>query len=257
VVRERQINTDGYSQQIGHFSKTETCVLYPNLPKAWLANGFIIVPSLSEKGVKGHFEVEVYSSESIKLTPLPESYSRMIAGEWVEANAGGCHLSSLTFKKNPKFVLKLKKPGYSRKHSITREEKQHIAEQIIEPVKTRISISRVGTNWKSMMKKDTVGCMIGFYIFIRRSKEYKDIPVLSASSAVSGQNYEMTQIYESVFNPDHEACTEDAFVLPYLGSDEEYIVQPTTFGDAKIGAFIISVSSESEFSFTAEKRGDK
>jgi hypothetical protein len=40
------------------------------------------------EGVKGHFEVEVYSSESIKLTPLPESYSRMIAGEWIEANAG-------------------------------------------------------------------------------------------------------------------------------------------------------------------------
>lgn len=77
-----------------------------------------------------------------------------------------------------------------------------------------------------------------------------------ASNAVSGQ-HEMTQIYESIFNPDHEACTEETFVLGYLASDEEYIVQPTTFGDGKIGAFIISVSSDSEFSFTAEKRGDK
>jgi hypothetical protein len=73
---------------------------------------------------------------------------------------------------------------YIYTYTYTREEKQHIAEQIIEPVKTRISVSRVGTNWKTMMKKDTVGCMIGFYIFIRRSKEYKDIPVLSVNEYI-------------------------------------------------------------------------
>jgi hypothetical protein len=54
------VNTDGYSQQIGHFSKTETCVLYPNLPKAWLLNGFIIVPSLSEKGEDVYIYIYIY-----------------------------------------------------------------------------------------------------------------------------------------------------------------------------------------------------
>ena len=38
--------------------------------------------------MKGHFELEVFSSESVLLTQLPESSSRMIAGEWTEATAG-------------------------------------------------------------------------------------------------------------------------------------------------------------------------
>ena len=39
-----------YHQQIGYSNKNETCILYPKVPKAWLANGFVIIPSLSEKG---------------------------------------------------------------------------------------------------------------------------------------------------------------------------------------------------------------
>ena len=50
VARERAIHPDMYHQQIGYSNKNETCILYPKLPKAWLANGFVIIPSLSEKG---------------------------------------------------------------------------------------------------------------------------------------------------------------------------------------------------------------
>ena len=52
VVRVKTILPDTYHLQVGFNNKSETCVLYPRVPKAWLANGFIIVPSLSEKGEK-------------------------------------------------------------------------------------------------------------------------------------------------------------------------------------------------------------
>ena len=39
-----------------------------------------------------------------------------------------------------------------------------------------------------------------------------------------------------------------------LGADEEYVVVPTTFGDGKLGSFIVSVTSTSDFSFIVEKK---
>ena len=39
-----------------------------------------------------------------------------------------------------------------------------------------------------------------------------------------------------------------------LGADEEYVVVPTTFGDGKLGSFVVSVTSTSDFSFVVEKK---
>ena len=50
VARVKTTSSDSYHKQIGYKNKIETCILYPSVPKAWLANGFMIVPSLSEKG---------------------------------------------------------------------------------------------------------------------------------------------------------------------------------------------------------------
>ena len=62
VVREKTVSADMYHQQIGYCNKNETCVLYPKMPKAWLANGFIIVPSLSEKGERQIAQKSPYPS---------------------------------------------------------------------------------------------------------------------------------------------------------------------------------------------------
>lgn len=40
----------------------ESCVYYPKLPRSWIPDGLIIVPCLSEKGMKGGFELEVYTT---------------------------------------------------------------------------------------------------------------------------------------------------------------------------------------------------
>ena len=50
VARVKTTSSDTYHKQIGYRNKSETCILYPSVPKAWLANGFMIIPSLSEKG---------------------------------------------------------------------------------------------------------------------------------------------------------------------------------------------------------------
>ena len=40
----------------------------------------------------------------------------------------------------------------------------------------------------------------------------------------------------------------------YLGPDEEYVLVPSTYGEGKLGAFVVSVTSTSEFSFVVEKK---
>ena len=102
-----------------------------------------------------------------------------------------------------------------------------------EPARTRITVTLVGAQWKPAMKKDTVGCMIGFYIFIRRnisphSTHSTSSPSSSSSSSSSSpfalapplssaapptQTHELTQIYESTFVPDLEAGTGEDFTL--------------------------------------------
>ena len=233
---------EAYHEQVGHCSKVETSVLFPRLPKSYVVNGFIIVPSLSEKGIKGHFEIEVYASEPVKLRQLPDSYYRMIAGDWTEHSAGGSHLHPLTFKKNPKFVLKLR-------HGKHRQLPSGDLPNPSDPVKTRIVVSRVGEGWHSLAKKDTVGCMIGFYLFVRRSAA----PAAAGQKEAHGAG-ELIQVYESTFVPDDDVSTEDDFMLEQIAGDEEYVIMPTTFGDGKVGSFVVSISSDAEFSFTAEKK---
>ena len=47
----------------------EACVFYPKLPRSWIPDGLILVPCLSEKGVKGAFELDVYASGFTPTTP--------------------------------------------------------------------------------------------------------------------------------------------------------------------------------------------
>lgn len=216
IMRKLRVEPTHFNLTTTYSSKTEACVYFPKLPRSWIPDGIIIVPSLSEKGVKGIFELEIYSSEKVLLNQLPETYSRTIAGDWTESSSGGSHLSN-TWKKNPKFTLKFHYPVNS-----------------MEPSRVRLTLSRHGTNWKHLCRKDTVGSMIGFYIFINRHGE-------------------MTQIYESIFSPDAEVATEPNFVLDQLSHGEVYTIMPTTFQEGKVGSFVLSILSEYEFTIGKEK----
>ncbi|RYG69028.1 hypothetical protein EON64_03765 [archaeon] len=169
-------------------------------------------------GSKSGFELEVYASEKVTLTALPEAFTRSIAGEWIESTAGGSHIYG-TWKKNPRFLMRFHNPVNTD-----------------APVRCRITVARIGSNnhWHAMSRKDTVGCMIGFYIFHVKGTE-------------------QTQIYESTFLPDEEVSTDSSFTLPQLAHAESYMIMPTTFGDGKCGAFVLSVLSEYEIHLAKDK----
>ena len=217
ILRKLAVEPGAYHLASSFCSKTEACVFYPKIPRAWIPNGLLIVPCLSEKNVKGAFDLEVYASEKIYLNALPETYSRSVAGDWLESACGGNHLNPATWKKNPKFTLKFHYPVHTNDTS-------HV----------RIALARVGTSWKSAVKRDTVGCMIGFYIFINHGTE-------------------MRPYYESTFVPDGEVATELSFTMPQLEHGETFTIMPTTFGEGKLGSFVLSVLAEYEFSITKDK----
>ena len=190
----------------------------------------------------------MYASEPVLLKQLPDSFYRMIAGDWTDNNAGGSHLYPVSFKKNPKFILKLKQ---GKLRPLPSGDLPNPS----DPVKTRIVVSRVGESWRPNVKKDTVGCMLGFYLFVRRSAPPTVPGQKDAQHGGGGGGAgEMIQVYESTFVPDEDVATEEDFMLEQIASDEEYVIMPTTFAEGKVGSFVISVSSDSEFSFVAEKK---
>ncbi len=171
---------------------------------------------MSEAGAKSGFELEIFASEKVVVSPLPEAFSRSIAGEWTEHNAGGSHICS-SHKKNPRYRLRFHNPVNTE-----------------APARLRIALARHGPQWRPASRKDTVGCMIGFYIFHVKGTE-------------------QTQIYESTFVPDDEMYTDPSFSLPQLDDGEAYIIVPTTFAEGKLGAFVLSILSEYEFHLAKDK----
>jgi hypothetical protein len=214
ILRKLNLESSSYQLMTSFSNKSETCVFYPKLPRSWIPNGLLVVPCLSEKGVKGEFELDIYASETVNVNPLPETYSRSIAGEWTESTAGGSHVFPATWKKNPKFTLRFHNP-------VTTDA----------PARFRITLARHGHSWKSGSKKDTVGSMIGFYIFLSHT----------------GTSNEQMQVYESTFSPDEEVSTDASFTLPQLQHGEVYTIMPCTFNDGKSGSFVLSLLSEYEF----------
>lgn len=223
VLRQQSIAT-GYSQLSSFSHKSDAAIYYPKIPRSWMPEGLIIIPCLSEKGVRGTFDLEVFCSEEIKLTQLPDAYSRVIAGEWTEATAGGSHICHGTWKKNSKFNLKLR--GRS-----------------ISSTRVTISVTRQGESWKHLCRTDTVGCMLGFYIFTHR-------PNPNAPGGLG----ELHLFYESPFVPAFEVITDSSFTLPPLENEEEYCIMPTTFAEAKIGSYVLSVLAECEFTLAHVKQ---
>ncbi|KAJ1442886.1 hypothetical protein B484DRAFT_441901 [Ochromonadaceae sp. CCMP2298] len=216
ILRKLSIDPAAYHLCTSFTSKNEACVFYPKIPRAWVPNGLLIIPCLAEKGAKGAFDLEVYASERIYLNPLPETYSRTIAGDWSEASSGGSHLNPKTWKKNPKFTLKMHSPNAD------------------EPAHVRLTLARVGPQWRTMARRDTVGCMIGFYIFVNHANELRPY-------------------YESNFVPDNEISSDPSFTLPALGHGESYSIMPATFGEGKVGSFVLSILSEYEFTVSKDK----
>lgn len=217
IVRKTNVDKDTYYVVTNAINKSDSTVFFPKIPRSWIPHGLMIIPFMSEKNTKAGFELEVFASEPIKLTHMPDSYSRCVAGEWRESQAGGSHLLP-SWKKNPKYSLKIRNSSYGASSNV------------------RITLERFGSKWKSMCKNDAIGSMIGLYIFKTNSK--------------SG---ETTQIYDTGFVPTEEVATESLLQLGTLEADEVYTVIPTTYTEGKHGSFILTVMCEREFTIRQEK----
>mmetsp|Transcript_31078 Transcript_31078/g.31618 ORF Transcript_31078/g.31618 Transcript_31078/m.31618 type:complete len:912 (+) Transcript_31078:48-2783(+) len=214
LLRKITLTSDTLVAASTYSTRNDSCIMLSNVPRVWMKNGLMIIPSLSEKNVRATYELEAFCSEPISFKLVPDNSTKSIAGEWVENLAGGSHLCS-TWKKNPKFTLKLRTLSSNS-------------------FKVRITLRRFGETWKKHIKKDMVGCMIGFYVFINRSGE-------------------LINILETPFVPADEVSTEPGFELDPLGNDEVYTVMPTTHSENHLGAFVLTVmSTECDISFAKE-----
>jgi hypothetical protein len=239
ILRKTTLPASGYCQMSTFGSKGDACIYYPRLPRSWIGNGLIIVPCLTEKGLKGQYDLEVFSSEPVLLKMLPDSYSRSIAGEWSAPQDGGNHLST-RWKQNPKYLMKFRNSSKGN-----------------PPARVRITLSKHGDRWDKMSRKDTVGCMIGFYIFIQTSatlpkEEGKDGEAKPPTPAPVPSG-DMRQVYESVFCPNDRISTDADFMLEQLSPDEEYVIMPTTFAESKRGAFVLSIGADYEYTIVKDK----
>eukprot|EP01035_Chromulina_nebulosa_P020461 gene20461-26549_t len=160
ILRQYSLLDEIHVFESSYSSRTEACIYFPKISRSLIPQGFIVTPSLNEKGVKA----------------------------------------------------------------------------VASKVYVRITLSRYGLKWKMMTKKDPIGSMIGFYIFIHRHN-----------------SNEIQQVYESPFVPTDELCTDSSFTLEILQSGDEYIIIPTTFNEGKFGSFVMTIMTETDFRFHKEK----
>ena len=88
VLRKTTLDNETFYIETTAISKSESTIYFPRLPRSWMPNGLMLIPYLSEKNAKAHYEIEIHCNIAIKIIHLPESYSRSIAGEWKEHFAG-------------------------------------------------------------------------------------------------------------------------------------------------------------------------
>ena len=88
VLRKTTLDNEIFYIETNAISKSESTIYFPRLPRSWMPNGLMLIPYLSEKNAKAHYEIEIHCNIAIKIIHLPESYSRSIAGEWKEHFAG-------------------------------------------------------------------------------------------------------------------------------------------------------------------------
>lgn len=154
----------------------------------------------------------------MEIIKLEDSRNRVIAGAWgLERTAGGCHLydkefeqkqDNFTWVQNPKYQLKL----------TTRE-----------PTEVKITLSRPEKAWKKNIGANLVGSMIGFYVY----------PGGVAPNQDNIINKEQIQ-----FVPWNEL----SLLLVLDGNQDGYVIMPATYEARQAGPFILSVSTDVDFS---------
>ena len=200
-----------------HYQYEEFSCLYLKLEQNH--GPFLIVPSLSQENITCSYSLTIYSNNPVTLERLQDAKNIVLSGEWKPNNAGGSHLYDSSFIKqlekntwsyNPKYLLKFS-PG--------------------ESIRAKITISRPERLWSAKIARNTVGCMMGIYIF--------DAGVAKPSV----DNW----IRKPEFMPLNEV---DEILEDDNAKENGYIIMPTTYESGMKGPFMLSVSSDDDFTLT-------
>ena len=111
----------------------------------------------------------------------------------------------------------------------------------------KITLSRPTAEWKDQMRKDTVGCMLGFYLVPGPTPDRRGMEEIFHD----GQPWS-----ETPFLPTNMVSTPLGFELEPL-EDEVYTIIPATYEPGKTGSFFLSVTSERDFTLVKDSGKDK
>jgi hypothetical protein len=209
----------------------------PTLSPSFCPDGLVVVPTLSEVGCRGSFSVEVLSDcPGLKLEPMPAGRATVLSGQWSGGDngggggngstAGGNHMHRATWKKNPHFHLRLL--------------------SLSGRTKVKITLSRPAAAWKQQTSKDSLGCMLGFYVC------KGPVPVRGGGNEEIYHEGEPWS--ETAFVPANSVSTPAEFELPPL-DNEVYTITPCTFEPGKVGPFVLSVTADAEVIVTRDSGG--
>lgn len=222
--RQLVVTADEWWQSSDYSDREVATTLLENINPEWMQHGLLITPTLMKGGNCGNFTLEVHSDYPVNMEELPESRSQTVAGEWAEGNAVGSHLYP-DWKRNPKYQLRLLSD---------------------RPAKVKITLTRPENTWKAQCRKDTVGCMMGFYLMVGAK------PSREENGAIM---YEGKPWTESAFVPMHSVSTPRNFYLEPLPDEEVYTIMPAIFEPKHEGSFMLSVSTDVEFQLKRDRGG--
>jgi len=212
-VRKMQVLPTDWVRESSYANEEVACLFLSLTPQQ---GPIVIIPSLSEENIGGHFTLSVYADRPLKdAMMLNEKQNAVLSGSWAAETAGGCHLHA---------------PPFEHKNSWSRNPKFSLTTPT--RMTCKITLARCEKPWRSQVAKDSVGCMMGLY-------------VMQGGSDVSRENV----IAETTFVPGTEVTLE--CTLERCAVEDSYCVIPCTYDPGKIGEFMIRVCSESRFDFEA------
>jgi len=219
VDRKLQIQRDEWCIISFFKDKLSACILLRELSASFCERSLIITPML-KKEEEGEFQLEVHSDLPVQIQQLDEARMKTLAGRWRDGTAGGCHVEESKWRLNPRFKLRL--------HG-----------QKGRSVDVHVTLSRPEDRWATQCKRDSVSCMIGFYILPASSNDLSD-----------AIKYQQGETFQTDFVPMSQISTPHGFTMEVVHEDEYYIIVPCTYAADQRGPFSLCVASEIEFSLS-------
>ena len=200
-----------------HYQYEEYSCLYLKLEQNH--GPFLIVPSLSQEGIQCSYSLTIYSNNPVSLDRLKDSQNIVVSGEWKQSSAGGSHLYDSSFVRQLEKNTWLNNPRYLLKFLEDRD------------IRAKITLSRPERLWSKKIARNTVGCMMGLYIFEAEAAK------MSVESWLRKPEFMPLNEIEEILEKDNARAGG-------------FIIMPTTYESGMKGPFVLSVSSENEFSLT-------